>query len=131
MSWEQLETQLAHLPDYLSSHVLLTLAALAAGIGRFCDADALAAWQLRLHFARSLDASLPEVGEAEVSETLRELCIGRASFAELRQADLLACVRARLDHAQGRRLEALAPSHAQLAGRRRCPISGRSHWRGG
>jgi osmoprotectant transport system permease protein len=32
VSWEQLEAQLVHLPDYLSSHLLLTIGALAAGV---------------------------------------------------------------------------------------------------
>jgi osmoprotectant transport system permease protein len=32
VTWVQLEAQLAHLPDYLSSHLLLTVGALAAGV---------------------------------------------------------------------------------------------------
>ncbi|MBW2286710.1 MAG: ABC transporter permease, partial [Deltaproteobacteria bacterium] len=32
MNWSAIEAQLAHLPDYLSAHLLLTIGALAAGV---------------------------------------------------------------------------------------------------
>src|SRR5262249_44843051 len=75
----------------------LAEAALAAGPAAFADRDALDAWRARLGFARSIDATLPEAGDAAVREALVALCAGRRSFAELREADLLESVRARLE----------------------------------
>lgn len=97
--------------------------ALLAGPGAFADKEALHALQLRSSFARSLDESLPELGDAQAREVLLELVEGRRSFNDLRAADLLACLRARLTHAQQVALERLAPSEVALPGGRRVKVS--------
>jgi ATP-dependent helicase HrpB len=96
--------------------------ALLAGPSAFADRDALAALQLRAAFARSIDESLPELGEAQAREVLGELVEGRRSFADLRAADLLAVLRGRLTHAQQVALDRLAPTEVKLQSGRRVKV---------
>jgi ATP-dependent helicase HrpB len=101
---------------------VLRAAALAAGPDAFCDGEALAALRLRLGFAHEHDPSLPGLDDAALADALGELCAGQRSFADLRRADLLAHVRARLGHEALRRLERSAPERVTLAGGRRCQV---------
>lgn len=97
--------------------------ALKAGPEAFCAAERLDAWRRRLAFARTVDPDLPEVDDGRVEAALAELCRGRRSFRELRQADLLAVLQGTvLTAAQAARLERLAPESVTLAGGRRLPV---------
>jgi ATP-dependent helicase HrpB len=96
---------------------VLAEAALAAGPEAFTDPGALRRWQGRLDFAAGLDPSLPRHDDAAIREVLRDLCAGRRSFAEIREASLLAALRARLSPAQIARLERLAPERVAIPGR--------------
>lgn len=100
---------------------LLRREALARGLHAFCDREALDAWLLRLAFARTLDPSLPELGPAELEGLLGEQCAGRRSFKELREADLLATLRATIGERS--KLERLAPDHVALRGGRRLRVN--------
>lgn len=109
----------ARLPARASE--LLREAALAAGPERFVgDADALRGLVARAAFVAAHAPGAPTLDEAAVRQALAELCEGRTSFAELRAADLLGQLRARVG--QGGALERLAPTHVQLPGGRRAAI---------
>ncbi len=101
---------------------VLVREALAAGLEKFVDAEALAAWRARITFVAG---AAPELGlraptDAELGEVLAEACAGLTSFDELKKASLLELCDARL--AEHRRaIDRLAPSHVQL-GRRRAKI---------
>lgn len=101
---------------------LLRREALARGLHHFVDREALDAWLLRLAFARSIDASLPALGPPELERFLAEQCEGRRSFKELREADLLATLRATLGHDVASKVERLAPEHVTLRGGRRLRV---------
>ncbi|HEX9050610.1 MAG TPA: ATP-dependent helicase C-terminal domain-containing protein [Anaeromyxobacter sp.] len=83
----------------------------------------------RLAFAaaHAPDAGLSPPSEADLSEALRELCAGRRSFAELREADLPAALLARQDPRGRGALERLAPERITLPGGR----SARIHYEAG
>ncbi len=106
---------------------VLREAALAASPGTFADAEQLDRLILRLSFAA---AHVPEAGfiaptESTPREALADLCVGRASFAELREASLLDALRARCgldDAGRERLLGELAPEHVVLPGGRRVRI---------
>src|SRR5690606_4662824 len=98
-------------------------AALARGIERFVDADALATLERRLAFAAEHDPAIhealrtsgPDADEVAFSteawrrEVLERACVGRRSFAELRDAGLLDAMRAELGGGTLARLDRLAP----------------------
>lgn len=95
----------------------------ARGLAGLCDREALEGWLLRLAFARTLDPDLPELGPAELEAFLDAQCAGRRSLRELREADLLACLRASLGHDAARRLDRLVPDHVTLRGGRRLKVN--------
>ncbi len=97
-------------------------AAMSAGLGRFCDAQALDSLTRRLRFARRFDPTLPDLDDVTVHGVLERLCEGRRSFAELADAGLLEYVRADLGARALAALETLAPETIALPGRRRVPI---------
>ncbi|AUX30160.1 MULTISPECIES: ATP-dependent RNA helicase [Sorangium] len=102
----------------------LAAQAKAKGWRAFVKGDALEGWLLRVAFVRAHcpDAGLPDVGEDAVLAALEALCEGRRSFAELRDADLAAAVRASLSPAQARALAELAPESIVLPGGRRARL---------
>jgi len=100
----------------------LAEAALAVGVARFVDADALAALRGRAAFVASHLPDFAALDDAAMHAVLREACEGRTSFAELRDADLLAALLARLPSADRARLERLAPASIVLPGGRRTAI---------
>lgn len=105
--------------------------ALARGPAAFADATALSELGARTAFARTLDEAFPELDETAAREALSQLADGRRSFGELRAADLLAALRARLTLEQRRALERLAPETVLLGGGRRCRVGyarGRPPW---
>lgn len=98
----------------------LAEAALARGPAAFAPEDAITRLLARVAFVRSAapDASVPELTDADVRAALRELCEGRRTFAELRDAGLLDTLRARLGHDAARALDKLAPERVTLPGGR-------------
>jgi ATP-dependent helicase HrpB len=73
------------------------------------------------------EANLPALGEEDVSAALAEMCEGRRSFAQLRDAvragELLERMRRRLTHEQSRLLAQMAPERVTLARGRQARIS--------
>lgn len=100
-------------------------AARAKGWRAFAKDDEIDRFLLRLRFARAHcpDAGLPEIGEAEIDESLAELCQGRRSFAELRQADLTHAIKGRLSGNESRKLAEIAPEAVVLPGGRRAKVT--------
>jgi ATP-dependent helicase HrpB len=88
----------------------LARAALDAGPAAFAAEGALESWLARARFAASVDASTVAPSDDDVKAMLVELCEGRRSFAELREAGLLDSVRART-----RNVDRLAPERVALA----------------
>ncbi|MGE5186301.1 MAG: ATP-dependent helicase HrpB [Acidobacteriota bacterium] len=118
-----IDEQRAPAPADHASAELLAKQALAAGLERFVDADALAQWRARVAFAASV---APEAGIASPTDdalagVVARACEGAISFAELRQLGLLDLLDAQL--ADKRALvDRLAPTHLTLPRRRRAPI---------
>ncbi|MCA9605680.1 MAG: ATP-dependent helicase HrpB, partial [Myxococcales bacterium] len=108
-------------PTDAEAAATLAKAALSVGLGRFLDASALEALQLRLRFARGFDASLPALDDAWLEALLVRLCEGRRSFAELADAGLWDWVLAEIGPAR-ERLDRLAPEHVGIAGRASVPV---------
>ncbi|MGD0678873.1 MAG: ATP-dependent helicase HrpB [Polyangiaceae bacterium] len=107
-------------PSEEASRVLAD-AALAAGPNAFAPPGAVAAWLARAQLAASLDPAIGRPDDATVAMLLVELSRGRRSFADLRQSDLLAALRA----TAGPRLagiERLAPERVLLASGRSVPV---------
>ncbi|MEZ4366217.1 MAG: ATP-dependent helicase HrpB [Kofleriaceae bacterium] len=111
---------------------LLARAALAAGLGRFVDDDALATWRARLALVA---AARPELGlvapdEAGLAALLAAACEGLTSFAELARLDLLALLDGSLGEHRAA-LARLAPTHVALPRRRvavNYPTDGSPPW---
>jgi ATP-dependent helicase HrpB len=107
----------AHLPA--SSSVAYALAeAAAARLDRVMPAADTPAGQLliRVRWLRTImpDLDLPALGDADLLEALRWLCAGKKSFAELRGADWLGALSARLTHRQTQNLDREAPDRWQV-----------------
>ncbi|MEE8408073.1 MAG: ATP-dependent helicase HrpB [Myxococcota bacterium] len=103
---------------------LLREAAIAAGPAAFGDREALTGLIERIACVRRAagGADLPALSHEDAVAALEELCEGRRSFAELRDASLLDALRARLGpHA--RRLDELAPAQVTLPGGRRLRVT--------
>jgi ATP-dependent helicase HrpB len=118
-------------PEPAEAARVLAGAALDAGLRTVCDADALDRLQRRVAFARRYDDSLPALDDATVARVLARLAEGKASLAELRDADLLAWLRVELGPDGPRRLDALAPELVSIPGRARVPVTyevGRPPW---
>jgi ATP-dependent helicase HrpB len=103
---------------------LLAKQAIAAGIERFVDRDALAQWRARVMFVAKI---APESGivaptDDALAAVIARACEGAISFDELRKLGLLDLLDAQL--ADKRALvDRLAPTHLTLPrGRRRAPI---------
>ena len=100
---------------------VLARAALDAGPRAFVEAEDLERLLARVEFvARTFpEARMPALGDAEVREALAEMCEGRRSFAELREAartgELLERLRRRLTPEQSRLLAQMAPERVALA----------------
>ncbi|HEV3189414.1 MAG TPA: ATP-dependent helicase C-terminal domain-containing protein, partial [Polyangiaceae bacterium] len=67
----------------------LAEAALAAGAAEFAAPAVLDSWLARVRFAASVDPSVPAPDDDAIRKALTELCVGRTSFAELRDAGLM------------------------------------------
>ncbi len=102
---------------------LLAKQAIAAGIERFVDADALGEWRARVALAAKL---APESGivaptDDALESVLAAACEGAISFAELRELNVLALLDASLGDRRAL-VDRLAPTHFTLPSKRRAAI---------
>ncbi|MBI5070880.1 MAG: ATP-dependent helicase HrpB [Deltaproteobacteria bacterium] len=94
---------------------LLAEQALARGARSFCEAGALDRLLHRAAFAaRHAGGALPALSEDDLTAALRQACLGRRSFADLREAGLPELLLARLPPAGRPLLERLAPERVAL-----------------
>ncbi len=113
---------------------LLAAAALEAGPGAFASREALDRLLARVAFASRLapQGALAPLAEEDARAALRDLCAGRRSFAELRQAGLEAALLGRLPPPARALLERLAPERLSLPGGRSVrvhyPAGGEPPW---
>jgi len=124
-----LEETRASRPDPEKIAERLAGEALARGPRAFAPEGALDRLVARIGFAaqNAPDAGLGAPSDAELAAALRDLCAGRRSFAELREADLPGALLARLDPRARAALERLAPERVTLPGGR----STRIHYEAG
>jgi len=112
-------------PEPEAAAKMLAEKALAAGLERFVDRDAVEAFLHRVNFAAA-HGPVPEIGEDDLRKVLEELCRGLRSFRELAAAaangGFLAALRARIPPEAQRLLEELAPERIRLPGGRRLRI---------
>jgi ATP-dependent helicase HrpB len=106
-------------PDPDKASALLTEKALEQDISRFVDPQRWAEFRARVEYAAA-QTSMPLLTDDDVRQTLRELCAGKRSFAELEREDLIAALRSRLGDL--RRLDQIAPLEIRLAGGRRVKV---------
>jgi len=107
--------------------------ALARGARAFAEAGALDRLLARIALvARHAPAlGLEPPGEADLAAALTDLCQGRRSFADLREADLPGALLARLPGAARAALDRLAPERLTLPGGRGVRVeyeAGRAPW---
>jgi len=112
-------------PEPERAAALLFERALSKGVRAFAKGEALDPFLARLRFAAGAapEQALPELGQGELEASLRELCEGRRSFAELYEDDLLRVLGARLGGSQRAALERLAPERVKLASGRSLEVS--------
>jgi ATP-dependent helicase HrpB len=111
------------------SRVLAT-AALVRGARTFAPEGALDRWLSRARFAAE-HGGVEAPDPAAVDRTLTEMCEGRRSFAELREASLLDLLQASLVPGGAARVTLLAPERVTLAAGRAVRVeyeSGKSPW---
>jgi ATP-dependent helicase HrpB len=103
---------------------VLFAAAQAKGPRAFAREDELDRFMARVAFVRRCvpSAELPALDEAALEKALEALCEGRRSFAELREAGLMAALSARLTPRQSQQLMELAPERVTLPGGRSTKI---------
>jgi ATP-dependent helicase HrpB len=115
-----LEESRAPRADPAKVSALLFEHASARGARAFTEEGALDRLIARLAFvaAHAPDSGISPPSEEELSAALRDLCEGRRSFAELRDADLPGALLARLEPKARAQLERLAPERVTLPGGR-------------
>jgi ATP-dependent helicase HrpB len=115
-----LEESRAPRADPAKVAALLFEHASARGARAFTEEGALDRLIARLAFvaAHAPDSGISPPSEEELSAALRDLCEGRRSFAELRDADLPGALLARLEPKARAQLERLAPERVTLPGGR-------------
>ncbi len=102
---------------------LLAKQAVAAGLERFVDKDALAEWRARIAFVAGIAPELGLVAPTDdaLAEVVASAAEGCVSFAELREANLLELLDAQLGDKRTL-VHRLAPTHLALPRRARVPI---------
>ncbi|HEU4384580.1 MAG TPA: ATP-dependent helicase C-terminal domain-containing protein [Anaeromyxobacteraceae bacterium] len=107
-------------PDPEKAAALLAEAAQKQGARAFAEEGAVDRLQSRIAFAaRALpEAGLSAPGEEDLAAALRELCAGRRSFAELREAGLVESLLSRLGGRERALLDRAAPERVTLPGGR-------------
>jgi ATP-dependent helicase HrpB len=108
------ESPAANVTDEELGRVLAD-AALAKGAHTFAPEGALERFLARARFANAIDPALPLVDEARVASTLRAMCTGHRSLAELAGMSLIDALEAEIGHDQVRRIHALAPDRLTLS----------------
>ena len=99
----------------------LASAALDVGVRAFVEWEQVESFLARVEFTAGAfpEESLPALAEEDARAALEEMCIGRRSFAELREAarsgELLERLRRRLTHEQSRLVARAAPERITLA----------------
>ncbi len=112
---------------------LLAGKALEAGIARFCDPEALAAYRARVDFA-ARQGGFEGFSEEHLRRALVALCLGLRSFAELKNAaakGLLDALGASLPGRARQMVEDLAPARVRLPGGRTTQVhyaEGQAPW---
>jgi ATP-dependent helicase HrpB len=106
-----------------AASVVLVREALAVGIERFVDAEALARWRNRVSLVASLlpDAGIPTLSEDDLRRVLEKACEGLISFDELKKVALLDLLDAQLGESR-RVVDRMAPTHLSLPRRGRVAI---------
>ena len=108
-------------PDPEAAASLLSERALDAGVQRFTDMESVELFLARVAFASQHATEIRELTQGDVESTLREMCIGLRSFAELQQAasdgGLIAALRTRLGPTGERLLNDVAPERLPLRSR--------------
>jgi ATP-dependent helicase HrpB len=104
-----------------AASTVLAREALAAGIERFVDAEAFAAWRARLTFAAAHIPALAPPTDDDLARLVGRACDGLISFDELKKASLLALLDAELAPHRAA-IDRIAPTHLGLPRRRRVPI---------
>ncbi|MFN7829468.1 MAG: ATP-dependent helicase HrpB [Acidobacteriota bacterium] len=108
---------------------VLAEAAVAAGWSRFVDPDEVYRFLWRIAFIgwNFPELEMTDLGESDIEHALTDLCAGRRSFAELRQAagrgGLVNALRQRIPPAKQHLLNSLAPETVNLPGRRNVRIN--------
>lgn len=98
-------------------------AARARGFEALCgDADALNRLRARRAFAAAHDPAVPLLDDAALLRVLEELCAGRRSLRDVRDADPLAACDAELEPKARAALAKLAPERVELPSGRRARI---------
>jgi ATP-dependent helicase HrpB len=82
----------------------------------FRDDPAASTWLARHEFVKRAVSELdwPEIGQSQFEDLLEQLCQGRTSTVEVRQADKVACLEGLYNPAQKRELARCAPLSLQL-----------------
>jgi ATP-dependent helicase HrpB len=104
-------------PTSMEASRVLAEAAAAAGPRAFAAEGSLDRWLARLRFAESVDESIRAPDDDAVRAAVAGLCVGRASFADLRAAGLLDTLRASIGGRAGD-IDRIAPERVTLAGGR-------------
>ncbi|HVZ80269.1 MAG TPA: ATP-dependent helicase HrpB [bacterium] len=110
---------------------LLLKQALSAGPQAYCDPEALSGLMQRTAFVGERTGGRDLLSEAKVTACLKELCEGRASFKDLKEADLPSLLRSQLDPKDQALLEKLAPASVTLPSGRRMTVhyeKGKAPW---
>jgi ATP-dependent helicase HrpB len=97
--------------------------ALAAGIERFVDADALGQWRARVALVAKLapNSGITAPTDDVLGQVIARACEGAISFDELRKLGLLGLLDAQLGEHRAL-VDRLAPTHLKLPRRGRAPI---------
>lgn len=106
-------------PSPAASRVLAQQA-IAAGLSKFVEPEALEQWLMRLEVLASAfpEVGLPSVGDDFVRTQIERACEGLRSFAELKESNLLEMLKASLSQEQARLLSSQIPDRVTLPGGR-------------
>lgn len=110
---------------------LLFKEALSAGPQAYCDPEVLSELIQRASFVGERTGGRIALPEEKVMEYLKELCEGRSSFKDLREADLPSLLKTQWDPKDQALLEKLAPASVLLPSGRRMAIhyeKGKAPW---
>ncbi len=104
---------------------VLAQAALAKGPDAFDEPGELERLLSRMRFAaeHAPDAGIVAPGEAEIRAAMVEMCQGRRSLGELKEASLVATLKSQLGGQQQAALERLAPDRIRLPGGRQVRVN--------